>query len=364
MQEIKLFRKNSLGIGTWRVWMIPTHTATGATIMIAHSITEGGTEIMHSDEVRVNNSGRNILQQVELEMRSRVSRQLDKGYKRTREEALAGSTNQLGLINPMLAQKIQDVRITQGMMNTAYVQNKYDGHRCLITRQGGDMLAYSRKGKPIETIPHILEDAMRWMQDGDTLDGELYIHGAALQTISSLIKRNQPDSRKLHYHWYDLADRTRTFHDRYQVMRDLYANVNTPQLVLVPTQRVTRMSEVYEHFKKARADGYEGSMLRLSTHGYQDAKRSDQLVKVKERHDCEVTILGARPSAAGWAILQVKTDWGVTFDISAPGDVAQKTEMLVNIDKYVSKRLTIEYAMLTADQVPFHAVAIRLREDI
>jgi DNA ligase-1 len=364
MKEIRLYRKNSLGIGTWRVWMVEPVGATTALIMIAHATIEGGTEVMHNDSVKINGSGRNILQQVELEMNSRASRMRDKGYKDTRDEALAGSTNQLGLINPMLAQKIKDVRITQSMMTGAFMQVKYDGHRCLITKQGGEMLAYSRKGKPIESIPGILEDASRWMQDGDTLDGELYIHGVALQTISSLIKRVQPDSRKLCYHWYDMADRDMVFKDRFKLMQDLHANCQNPQLMLVETVQVARMAEVYDHFRKARAGGYEGSMLRLSTHGYQDAKRSDQLLKVKERHDCEVKILGARASSQGWAILQVQHESGKVFDISAPGDVAAKTRMLHEIDKYIGKDLTIEYANLTDDGIPFHAVAIRVRDDV
>lgn len=370
MQETKLYRKNSLGIGTWRVYLMPGHTQTRATIVIAHATVEGGSEVTHTDEVHTNQSGRNIMQQVELEMKSRISRQLDKGYKRTREEALLGSTNQLGLLNPMLAQKIQDVRITQTMLNDAYVQPKFDGHRCLITKQNGDMLAYSRKGKPIETIPHLLEDAYNWMQDGDTLDGELYVHGRKLQDLSSDIKRTQASSAGLCYYWYDIADQKQVFSKRYALMKDLYVNSRCPQIILTPTVKVTKMAEVYSHFAACRAEGYEGSMLRLSLLGYQDAKRSDQLIKVKERHDGEVKVIGCRPSAQGWAILRVEFDDGgkalpVQFDISAPGSVPEKTEVLQNFDaKYMGKQLTIEYAMLTNEGIPFHAVATRWREDV
>lgn len=370
MEETKLYRKNSLGIGTWRTYLVPGHTQTKATIVIAHATVEGGGEVTHTDDVFTNQSGRTILQQVELEMKSRISRQMDKGYKRTRDEALQGSTNQLGLINPMLAQKLVDVKITQSMLNDAYVQPKFDGHRCLITKQNGDMLAYSRKGKPIETISHLLEDAYNWMQDGDTLDGELYLHGRKLQNLASDIKRKQASSAALCYYWYDIADRNRVFSRRFALMQDLHANSKCPQIKLTPTVKVTKMAEVYSHFAQCRADGYEGSMLRLSLLGYQDAKRSDQLIKVKERHDGEVRVKGCRPSTQGWAILRVEFDDGgkslpVEFDISAPGSVPEKTEVLQNFEsKYRGKLLTIEYAMLTNEGVPFHAVATRWREDV
>ncbi len=363
MLETMLWRKNSLGIGTWRVFLIESN-ASRAVICIAHSTVEGGSEVTHTDTVTTNNSGRNIEAQVQLEMNSRISRQLDKGYKRSRDEAIAGgSTNQLGLINPMLAQKIQDVRVTQAMMNGAYVQPKFDGHRCLITKQGGDMLAYSRKGKPILTIPDILESLEPVLQDGDTIDGELYLHGTALQTIASWIKRDQPESRKLNYMWYDLCDPSRVFNDRWQDAQELFVNQNNPRIILTNTIKVDRMAQVYEHFRTWRDAGYEGAMLRFSTYGYQDAKRSDQLLKVKERHDGEVTVLGGRASSQGWAILNVDYN-GKVFDISAPGSVPEKTEVLNNLASYIGRKLTIEYAMLTSDGIPFHAVATRWHEEI
>jgi DNA ligase 1 len=245
------------------------------------------------------------------------------------------------------------------------VQPKYDGHRCMITRRNGDMFAYSRKGKSIDTIGHIFEDAYQWMQDGDTIDGELYIHGQSLQAISSLIKRDQPGSRALTFRWYDM-DLPRPYAQRYRTIRDLYANVrDTAHIGLAPTGTVTSMSQVWSFFRKCREKGYEGCMLRRSIAGYQANKRSNQLLKVKEREDCEVITIGVRPSARGWAILRVRTDWGVEFDVAAPGSVDEKTEVLHNYDaKYHGRKLTVEYACLTADQIPFHCVAMRWHEEV
>lgn len=364
MEEVRMYRKNALGLGTWRVRHLPVTSKTQGVVIIAHASVEGGSEVTHTDPVYVNNSGRTIEQQIELEMRARISRQMDKGYKLDRDEALRGATNQMGLVNPMLAQKVTDVRLTQSMLDRAYVQPKFDGHRCLITKLNGEMLAYSRRGKAINTIGHILEDAYNWMQDGDTLDGELYVHGQSLQAISSLIKREQAASRALCYHWYDIVDPKRVFHDRWKIVQDLHANSQHPQIKLVPTWRVTRMAEVYEWFQVHRSEGYEGTMLRVSTAGYETARRSAQLLKVKERHDCEVTVIGMRASSQGWAILRAKMDEGPEFDISAPGSVAEKTEVLKNEAKYIGRRLTIEYANLTAEGLPFHAVATRWHEEL
>lgn len=358
MNEIRLYRKNQLGIGTWRIW----HGVIGsmnAELFYAHAVVEGGSEVLHMDTVGLNKSGRNIMEQVDLEMRSRINRQLDKGYKATREEALLGSTNQLGLLNPMLAVSLNKIPVPR--FDEAHVQPKLDGHRCLITNQGGAIFAYTRKGKTIDTIPHILND-FKWLPDGLTVDGELYIHGQKLQKISSLIKRMQPGSADLRYHWYDYIN-PNPFNYRFRRMQIAGDRFDMPSVSLVETPLVKDMDRVMELFQHFRSEGYEGVMLRLSTNGYQDNVRASQLIKVKERDDCEVTVLGAETSKDGWAVLRVRMDNGIEFDTSAPGTVPEKTEVLNNIESYIGRRLTIEYAMLTEDGVPFHAVATRWRDE-
>lgn len=352
---IKLYRKNALGLGTWRIW------AEGAKLIYCHAVVENGAEILHSDTVELNASGRNLEQQVELEMDSRVSRMLDKGYKYSRDEALAGATNQLGLINPMLAQSLS--KLTKPPAFTrAHVQPKLDGHRCLITNMDGHILAYTRKGKPITTVNHILQEYSH-LPEGMTVDGELYIHGMKLQGISSLIKREQAGSAKLRFHWYDYVSQL-TFEERYANMVKFCVKYEMQHTDLVETLPVGSMADVMEHFGLYRKAGYEGLMLRLSIAGYEDNVRAYQLLKVKEREDIEVTVIGARPSKDGWAVLTVQMDNGKTFETSAPGSVPEKTEVLHNFEKYRGRKLTVEYAMLTEDGIPFHAVAIRWHEEL
>ena len=355
MKEVKLFRKTSLGVSTWRIW------PEGNTVYYGHCMVEGGAEQVHSEEVKLNQSGRSMEEQIHLEMKSRISRQLDKGYKPTRAEALEGSTNQLGLINPMLAKPIEDVP-NVSFANT-FIQPKLDGHRCLITRQDGEIIAYTRKGKLIDTIPHILEDIAHWLPEGYTLDGELYIHGQKLQTISSLIKRKQPGSANLQYHFYDIVA-NEPFHERLFEMKQLVTNVKTPQISLVETHRILGTQEVKFWFSHYRSVGLEGAIVRVAGRGYEDAKRSAQLLKVKSWIEEEVTVQSIRASKDGWAICRVKTDSDRVFDISAPGSIPEKTAVLRNSHLFIGKRLTIEYASLTEDGIPFHAAALRWRDDL
>jgi len=353
-KQVKLWRKNQYGIGTWRIW-----AGDGDIIHYAHTVREGGTEVFHSMKIELNLSGRSLDQQIDLEINSRVSHQLDKGYKPSREQAEAGATNQLGFFNAMLAQPIEKVRLTS--VAGCHIQKKYDGHRCMITRTGGEIIAYTRLGKVIESIPHILSDVMKWLPEGHTLDGELYIHGVGLQGISSFIKRAQHGSTKLRYHWYDIMYGD-VFSKRLAMMREMERHIGNNCIELVETLPVERMHDVYEHFRNFRSQGYEGAILRRDLRSYENAKRSDQLLKIKERADCEVTVLAVRPSKDGWGICRVRTDWGSELDVSAPGDVGAKTRVLELANEYIGRRLTIEYAGLTADKIPFHAVATRWLE--
>lgn len=356
MASVKLYRKSSFGISTWRIWDEVNK------IFYASAMVEGGAERVSTDTVELNQSGRTMEEQVRLEMKSRISRMLDKGYKPTRQEAInSGSTNQLGLINPMLAKPIEDVKNIS--FAKAYLQPKLDGHRCLITKQGGDTLAYTRKGKLIETIDPILSDIDRWLPEGYTLDGELYVHGKKLQEISSLIKRAQPDNSLLNYHFYDLVA-GQPFAERFEEMQGLIKHAEDPRIKLVSTVKVGSMEEVKQCFEIHRSLGLEGSMLRLSSQGYEDAKRSAQLLKVKAWQDMEVTVIDVKPSKDGWGICVAKLDNGKVFDISAPGSITEKTRVLINKQQYIGRRLTIEFANLTNDGLPFHAAALRWREDV
>lgn len=372
MEEVRLYRRNQLGIGTWRIWYEMNEGETAAMLHYAHSTTLNGAEVSHKDVITTNLSGRNIREQVHLEMRSRIGRQLDKGYKHSLEEARNGLTNQMGFMTPMLAQTLDRAGVPASFKN-AMIQRKYDGHRTLITHQDGDIVPYTRRGKPIDTIHHILDEISAMIPEGVTLDGELYIHGLQLQNIGSIIKRKQADNVKLRFHWYDLRDKNQlhlTYAERYAMMNELldkYVGVggHTETFEIVPTYPIVSMVHAMEYFRNFRMDGYEGAIVRLDTKPYQDGVRSPSLIKLKEWHDCEVTVLSARPSKEGWAILTCEMDSGKIFDTSAPGSVPEKEEVLRNFyAKYKNRRLTIEYASLTNDGLPFHASALRWREDL
>lgn len=353
-KKFVFYRKSSFGISTWTIWYERD------IIYYASAVSEGGAERVHVEPVVLNQSGRGLAEQIELQMRSRLSRMLDKGYKPTRDEALAGATNQLGLVNPMLAHPIDKVSVAP--FTRAHVQIKYDGHRLLVTRHEGKVIGYTRKGKLVTSIPHILERLEDVLPEGVTLDGELYIHGVPLQTISSLIKRDQSGSKSLIYHVYDVVE-DQPFDERWEYLRSLIVPIQNSFIYCVPTDVVTTLEEAWSHFRISRRQGYEGSMLRLSLRGYEDGKRSDQLLKLKERQDEDFKVIDIKPGKYDIGILVLKlNDREGAFDCTAPGSVAEKQRILANADDYIGRWVEVLFAHKTNDGVPFHGVATRFKE--
>jgi len=353
---LTLYRKHVNGIGTWRI------RATGPYITIAHATVEGGQEVEHSETVTTNASGRSIVEQVALRVRSRISRQRDRGYVDTREEALQGKTNQMGLPLPMLAQPLKKVKKINH--EGAVLQLKLDGHRCLATKQDGEILLYSRQGKPI-TLPHVSEFLEPRLPEGTFIDGELYHHGTKLQTIGSWIKKQQPESLKLKYFCYDLISLD-TFLDRYLELSDLIPawGTDAPATVLANAPYKSEENQAYL-FAQARARRFEGLILRTNDAPYEDGIRSNSLIKIKEFLDMEVTVKDIiQAEKSGTVICVCLTDDGKEVRPVAPGSHEEKAEVLRNAANYIGRRLTIEYSLLTDAGVPFQPVAREWREEI
>lgn len=349
---ITLYRKNALGIGVWSIW------AEGDTLRIAHSSTIDGAMIQHSERVLQGRQGRSIEEQVQSRINSRVSKQRDKGYVESADEAAKGAFNQLGLTPPMLAQVYQGS--TGG--RKAWLQKKLNGLRCLITRQDGELIAYTRRGKRLLAIQEILEEADKFVQEGMTVDGELYVANTSLQTIQSWVKRRQPSTGKILYVMYDQMEGGR-FSDRHDALlgavglvRDLKRCHVLPKIEYIDEE--TRAIE----FAKAREKGFEGLMVRIDDYDYESNVRSASLLKDKAKFDTEVIVKDIVLSDKGNPVCIVDYK-GLEFKLSPPGSHVDRRKSFEERSKYIGKLLTIEYREFTDDGIPFHAVATNWRVD-
>lgn len=286
---------------------------------------------------------------------SKIKKRIESGYRHSIEEAENyDGTNELGYHKPMKALRWDRIKTEVDYENSDY-QNKYDGHRCLITNDNGKKLAYSKNGKLIHTIEHILSDMD--VPEGETIDGELYIHGMKLQSIASRVKRMQPESLNLKFNCYDVVAQE-DFSERLRFIHSLNLGANANVVPLLNYE-----GSVKDILNSAVNNGYEGLIVRpRNGFYYEDGKRSKGLIKVKKFMDMEFLITNVSASRDGWAILHCITHEGQSFTASAPGNMQEKRNALINKHIIIGRYVRVEFAMWTLGEKPFHPVATGYRQ--
>ena len=361
-----LYKRTSTGaVQEWTIGVREEADGTG-TIIVIQGQKDGAKQRYEDHVAQGKNVGRKNettpLQQAQAEAESEWNKKRDrKHYGLTVEESESKKA-----AAPMLAQPFEK-HVAKIDWDLAFAQPKLDGHRCLAVRHGSGILLFSREGKPIETVPHIADELKGLVRADETLDGELYLHGAPLARISSLIKRAQEDSKKLQYRAYDLVA-SAAFGARFEELARRDHLHKGESVHLVETIRVSNEQQLMQFQAQCIKDGYEGAMLRWGQWDYEAGKRSQSLLKVKTFQDAEFKIVAVkegRGTFKGMAIFTCHTSAGHPFDVTAPGKHEEKREAWKNRQKLIGKLVTIKYQCytVTEEPVPFLPVAKNLKEN-
>lgn len=309
-----------------------------------------GAQISNTEHVTEGKAGRTRHEQMMLQILSDIRSKRDKGYVEDINVAKTERrTNAAGLLRPMLALPLEK-RSFKDSFKGAFWSRKLNGHRCLITKQNDKFITYSRNGKPIN-LPHLYEGLA--LRNGETLDGELYIHGTPLRTLSSLIRAPKVGSTELKLHVYDYIS-SLSFNERYHVLKMRFNNV--PNLVICEQIEITENVDMHDLTAKAVADGYEGGIIRLAGTPYLDGKKTNKMLKLKSFLDDEFLVVDIKPSKDGWAVLTCVTAEGKEFGCSAPGNRQAQYKTMEQRHNYIGRSVQIKYFELTTDGIPFHPV--------
>lgn len=270
------------------------------------------------------------------------------------------------MIKPMLAHKFNPDKA----VFPALLQPKLDGVRCVFTKQG----AFSRTGKEFKNVDHIIKTLkpLFKMYPYIKLDGELYNHKLKddFEKIISLVRKTKPtfehrqEAEKLvQYHIYDIIPlehvKMSPYDERLDKLIDVIAErtydghfIDNDHVRLTKTVYIENIDEAKEWHEKFLNEGYEGSIYR-NPDGLYKGTRSWDLMKFKDFHDAEATIVGyelgkgKRTGTIGKFIMQ--DDEGVEFGCP-PGkgyDYKDLAGMLDNINDYIGQRATFTYFQRT-----------------
>ena len=255
-------------------------------------------------------------------------------------------------IKAMLAHKYNEDKADY----PAFIQPKLDGVRCLFTTKG----AFSRANNRFMNVEHIEQALKPFFAKNPTaiLDGELYNHGLKddFEKIISLVKKRKPtDDDRLEaaelveYHIYDVASMTIA---NYTTRLNYINSISNFQwnhiLRRVDTKVALDFDDALKMHNKNLKLGYEGSIYR-SFEGKYKGTRSWDLMKFKDFHDAEATIVGyeigkgKREGTLGKFIMQ---DYEGDKFGCPPGkgyNYKDLANMLENIHDYIGQYATFTY---------------------
>ena len=252
-------------------------------------------------------------------------------------------------IKAMLAHKYNEDKADY----PAFIQPKLDGVRCLFTAKG----AVSRANNQFMNVDHIIKALKPFFAKNPTavLDGELYNHGLKddFEKIISLVKKRKPTdadraeaAELVQFHVYDVPTmKIGTYTDRYLFLCTL---TYTYPICKVTTELALDFDDAKKMHDKNLKLGYEGSIYR-NTYGKYKGTRSWDLMKFKDFHDTEATIVGydegkgKREGTLGKFIMQ--DDDGNEFGCP-PGkgyNFKDLANILENIHDYIGERATFTY---------------------
>jgi DNA ligase-1 len=252
---------------------------------------------------------------------------------------------------PMLALSYSK---TTAVPDMVYVQPKLDGIRCIAT----STTMISRRNIPITSCPHI-QDALKNLPPGITLDGELYIPNSKFEDQLSSIKRDDPnkESYKVLYNVFDIVNLES------QVYRfTKLENLNLPYPIKkVPTELIPS-HHIEKYMDNYLLEGYEGMIIRNPDGVYEKNKRSKFLYKYKRYSDYWTKIVDIEGGKKGTtdedcAVFVVSSPNGKLFRVTPAFPKDTRRAMLQMKWKYIGCKTQIRYENATEEGIPSKARA-------
>lgn len=345
---------------------------------------------------------RTTLEQTELEWRSIVNKQRDKGYKLLQElgndvrpddydvldSLLSKSkTDSTGTLKPMLAKDVSDWPHERYGKRDYWFSVKLDGVRVSVRLIDGRLTSASRGGKNYDAaMTRILSGKLlKWLiyrigglrsGTGDLykdimIDGELYIHGRPLHYISGAARLDEYEPGRhdeLEFWVFDYGHPTDTAEERCTLLNKIAEASDKDGWLkegirIVPHLKLKgydAMKKKHDEFVQA---GFEGGIAREATKPYGYGKRDERMIKFKEFKDDEFEIIGVVDGLrAEDMCFRCITEDGKEFSAKPMGTREVKYQYIKDIENIIGKKLTVKFFNYTPDGVPFLPVGKVVRD--
>lgn len=252
-----------------------------------------------------------------------------------------------GAPEPMLAHEYK--KHSKKMPEDIAVQPKLDGVRMIVKRTDDGFEMFTRTGKPVTNMNHLVPELQKILKVGQIVDGEVYDHDIDFNIISGKFRRNE-ESENLKYYIFDVVDFEKSFQERFKKFVDKKFIFHVPYEII-------KKSKLAEYHQKFLDQGYEGIMVRNVDAVYESG-RSFSLLKYKDFHDKEFEITDITSGKDGVPIFQCNNQ----FTTRIKGSNDEKQKYLDNKETYIGKMMTVRYQELSDSGVPRFPVGIQIRD--
>lgn len=260
---------------------------------------------------------------------------------------------ELGIEKPniQLAKNYQQQNIN---INNYWVSEKLDGIRGYWN---GEQLL-TKQGKVIIT-PHWFTQS--WPKH--PIDGELWIARNMFEETLSCVVKIIPEQacwEKIRFMIFDLPKSKKQFSQRIDQMKSIVKHVNNKYIQLINQYKLTSIAELEAQLNKVVAKNGEGLMLQKSQ-GYYTVGRTNNVLKVKKRHDAEAIVIAHIPGKGKYqgmlGSLKVKTNNNIIFHIgSGFTDEERKSPPAIG------STITFQYLSKTKNNIPRFTSFLRIRK--
>lgn len=239
---------------------------------------------------------------------------------------------------------------------------KLDGNRAY---EFNDRTWQSKSGDVITPLSHIKESIDLLRADNPDvvfdLDGENYLHGLDLQTITGICNTEDDDKRDksilLEYHIFGIFfpnEPNLSAEERQNRLLAMFEGKEYPYLVLRKKIKLKNDEKlIYEYVKKCEDDGYEGAILLDPKAPYHHSKntsdRNDSMIKAKNMLDQEFLIVDIveNENEVGIPKFIIELPDFTTNEVVMKGKKDDAKKYLTDKNLYIGKYLKVQFQAWT-----------------
>lgn len=248
-----------------------------------------------------------------------------------------------------------------------YMSEKLDGVRATF-----DTEFVTRNGNVLDAPYRLTGPLAKYMQKnfpGRKLDGELYIGRARFNECSGIVRRHDDEWIGIEFHVFDIIGERANFGVRNAILQDLNSQGHSsvqmiPDFVKIVKQEIIddpiQIAVMHDWIAKK---GGEGVMIKNPASLY-EMKRSSNLLKVKEFHDCEAKVIdyelgrGKYTGMVGALVCILPN--GKKFSVGSGLVDSDRT----NFALFDGKTITVKYFELSKDGIPRFPIFKGIRTDV